>query len=307
MNNPIIIFTTTFRPFSNSKNDEIQLEFVKSLKKQTSNRWKLLTTQFLDEIIDNEIIILLASKLIHFRKNIYYNHNDVVINAIDFVDNKIEYQNCFIVWTNSDLIYPEDYVEKLLLILEKIDSFIVYPNIHKKSLNFIKTYHTNFLNDGIDCIGFTSKTNLREIKRLLNLFRTSGYGYFEFLLATILYIHSNESVNIRGRFEIPIKIENQKQPKLNYRNKAKPIQPINNKKILLKFLKTIDFKSYFVYPNMIGYLFSEKKFSDFTLASLKTLKNLSYIYIYIALSKLIPNSLKIMLVQLFTKSIRTQK
>ena len=301
INSSIIIFTTTFRPFSNSKNDEIQLEFIRSLKRQTSNKWILLTTQFLDETIDDEIDLLLANKLIHFKKNIKYNHNDVVLNAIDFVDNNIEYQDFFIVWTNSDLIYPEDFVEKLLLILEETGSFIMYPNIHKKSLISIKTYATNFLNDGIDCIGFSSKTNLREIQRLLNLYRTSGYGYFEYLLASILYIHSSTSINIRGRFEIPIKIENQKQRKHSHNKKSQQIQAIINKKILLKYLKMNDLKGYFVYPNMIGYLFSDKKFLSFIFATLKTLRNLIYIYIFIVVSKLIPNSYKNFLIQFFLK------
>ena len=80
-----IIFCTTFRDFTGSENDEIQLQFLKSIQDQSYKNFELCVTIFKEKNIEKVL------KKFSFKYNTTYSSIDIWLSFTDTLLNGVKY------------------------------------------------------------------------------------------------------------------------------------------------------------------------------------------------------------------------
>jgi len=253
-----IYFATTFRGFNTSYNDDIQFLFIKSIISSYLD-YHFIITQFGEQNVEESVKQFIPNdRLTYFESDTNYNHNEVVINAIKHLSN-IANGEGLLIWTTADLVYSSVFFDELINKLNSNSSFILYPNLHTSNLETLKSRRfkkTNIYNDGIDLVGFTLNSDLDKILNDMTLFRTVGYGYFEYILALSASLHAKHKFNVTEFDEYPIKVENSIDI-LEEGKTSRYSSSINNKSSLIKFLNYHGLRKHILSGRFVDYYFTK--------------------------------------------------
>jgi len=237
-----IFICTTLRDFNNTRNDEIQKLFLKSIENQTYKNIELLISLFGEKNVQDEIrkysfkSVFFQNKLDNYK----YSHTSVVSNALKYANSQAtEY---ILLWTTADVIYPIDFFEKVLKnyynrpTMGTSHPHELYESITDFQNNKKKKNKTNLFS-GFDLLYFDSKFLNNP---LVNNFITNVYfynwGIFEhFLISLNEFVDNVTMINLYEEVKC-YKIENNRKLTNETNNFLVESHKINSE-TFLNFLK----------------------------------------------------------------------
>lgn len=102
---PQIVISTTFRDFDGSHNDNMQLNFLLSLKRQTFQDFVLVATVFQEKKVDKVVRRLLGDKAVivydHGSEKYHFSLSKTFMNGVDY---GLRNHVCILVDCSSDII-----------------------------------------------------------------------------------------------------------------------------------------------------------------------------------------------------------
>lgn len=106
-----ILITTTFREFDGQDNHKIQIEFLKALEKQSYKNFRLVVTNFREKNVHKTL------KSFNLKFDFVQSDLDHYCSFTEVVDNGIKRLNSgkhILLWTNSDMIMPENFLQSII-------------------------------------------------------------------------------------------------------------------------------------------------------------------------------------------------
>tara|TARA_B100000795_G_C22796027_1_gene439361 strand:- start:1884 stop:2768 length:885 start_codon:yes stop_codon:yes gene_type:complete len=269
------LWIVSFRPFGKSKeNDTYQGIFINSIKSLNFDITFSLT-QF-DEPNIEEFINKKSIK--NFYTNISkkelpdgkkYSNKRMLDNALDQYMEKSDFE--YLVYSNADIIVPNNLFDELVKIKLKNFCAIIYPNTHVKNGNIKNIFWPHY---GIDLIIFKiSKDKAIKFKELIKTYEAYDWG-----LQENFYIAASEALNLK-RINLfkktkVIKFENDFLAFDETRNtQIKAWQ--ENQKYFLKFLKANKLSKLYASGSYYYLLYKIFRFRDLNFGLI-----LSYIIFY---------------------------
>ncbi|MDR2186117.1 MAG: hypothetical protein LBO80_10725 [Treponema sp.] len=195
----MIYLCTTFREFNGSRNDEIQRLFLKSIKEQSNQNYKLIVTTFGEKTVSSVIESEFPNKSkvidVHLE-NYRYSLTDVLINCIE---EALLGNNILILWCTCDIILQNNFFD----VLEKINTFDLAGICHPHFIsNTPQDYENNIitinpLRRGIDIMFFNSEIfrNDKYFSYIKN-YRNYDWGAYENFLAGVAKLSTKNRKNI---------------------------------------------------------------------------------------------------------------
>jgi len=176
----MIVIATTFRSFGIGDNDLNQKLFIKSLS-ELSTPIHLVVTQFGEIGVEKEL------KSINYtlvESTPPWSLSEVFKNAYE------KFPNSDIVWTNSDLIFDSNLMNKVLEVLKRFDYATSWPYIDaKNSLDSPLCQVKSFF--GLDFLAI-SKRITNRVSKFVMLYPNKSWGLFEHQIVSYAYLASNK-------------------------------------------------------------------------------------------------------------------
>lgn len=175
----MIVIATTFRSFGIGKNDKNQKNFISSLKNQ-SRDLVLSITQF-GEVGIKEQLDNLTTTFIECDPP--WSLSQVIINAIK------KYPNHNIIWSNADLGFEPNFIEKVEANLLKYDYLTSWPYVKsngsfKSPTEHVKTFF------GLDFLAISNRIT-QKVSEYAEIFPNQSWGLFEHQIVCYSYLASN--------------------------------------------------------------------------------------------------------------------
>lgn len=197
---PQIVISTTFRDFDGSHNDNMQLNFLLSLKRQTFQDFVLVATVFQEKKVDKVVRRLLGDKAVivydHGSEKYHFSLSKTFMNGVDY---GLRNHVCILVDCSSDIILQENFLEIVSKRTGAYTAGISHPNIFIERDSVGKrTYTYGRLNKGID-IRFYSLDLFRDkhVHGILKRFPSYDYGAgIERILCGLAIKYARVRVNI---------------------------------------------------------------------------------------------------------------
>lgn len=130
MNMKNIIITTTFRDFKGNINDQMQIQFLKSLKKQTYQNYTLVVTLFHEKNVKKFVEKIIGEKVVFFNSIIddkyRYSLSKVILNGITYGQ---ENGADILIDCSGDIILQNNFLEIVNKNYSEMYSGISHPNI----------------------------------------------------------------------------------------------------------------------------------------------------------------------------------
>lgn len=195
-----IVISTTFRDFDGSHNDNMQLNFLLSLKRQTFQDFVLVATVFQEKKVDKVVRRLLGDKAVivydHGSEKYHFSLSKTFMNGVDY---GLRNHVCILVDCSSDIILQENFLEIVSKRTGAYTAGISHPNIFIERDSVGKrTYTYGRLNKGID-IRFYSLDLFRDkhVHGILKRFPSYDYGAgIERILCGLAIKYARVRVNI---------------------------------------------------------------------------------------------------------------
>jgi hypothetical protein len=205
-----IYISTTFREFDGSANDEIQRQFLYSLKSQSYKNWRLVVTVFHEKTVKDVVRSIIPDAIIikTHADGYRFSLTDVLLNTIQVAMND---ENSVIVWTTCDVVFENSFFVNIIRCYSERFSGTSHPHIEYRKLEDLINVNTNFFYNnkrGIDTLFFSTQLLASEnVKRIIEKYRFVNWGFFEQFLVGIAVRYSDIRVNLCEHSYI-LKIEN---------------------------------------------------------------------------------------------------
>ena len=187
MSNKEIIVCTTMRDFQGSNNDQIQLKFLNSLKKQEDVKINLVITLFGEKKVP-EVVRGIFEDAIFYEGNLgdyRYSLTQVVKNAIDY-EEKQDKKDLPIFWTTCDVIYEKDFISKCFPYLEKKSIVTSHPHKIVDLQNITDSTIISGLDSGFDMLIFSSSlVSDKQFVKAHNGYVFKDWGVYEHFLISL--------------------------------------------------------------------------------------------------------------------------
>ena len=127
---PRVVINTTFRDFTGDINDEMQVKFLKSLKRQTFQDYILVVTVFYEKRVETVVRSILGDRCTFVydlcEGNYRFSLSKAFKNGIDFgMQNDAD----ILLDCSSDVILQKNFLEIIVNRCHKLASGISHPNI----------------------------------------------------------------------------------------------------------------------------------------------------------------------------------
>lgn len=197
---PQVVISTTFRDFDGSHNDNMQLNFLFSLKRQTFQDFVLVATVFQEKKVDKVVKRILGDKVVivydHGSKKYKFSLSKTFMNGVDY---GLKNHACILVDCSSDIIMQKNFLEIVCKRTGAYTAGISHPNIFiDRGSDGKKTYMYGRLNRGID-IRFYSLDLFQDkhVHGIMERFPSYDYGAgIERILCGIAIKYARARVNI---------------------------------------------------------------------------------------------------------------
>ncbi len=213
-NDKKIIITTTFRDFQGNVNDKMQMEFLKSLKRQTYQNYILVVTIFKETEVEKTVKGLLDKKTVFYHtildEKYRYSLSKVLLNGIHYGK---EYGADILVDCSGDIVLQKNFLETVVRYYSKSYAGISHPNIFcEVNDSFdILTKRVGRRNRGIDIRFFDfSLISAPTTCKMLYRYVFYDWGCFEHFLAAIAMKYSKQMINVFDDSKV-IKFENDRE------------------------------------------------------------------------------------------------
>lgn len=209
-----IIITTTFRDFKGNINDKMQMQFLKSLERQTYQNYVLVVTLFGEKNVEEIVRRVLGEKAVFLNSTIgdryRYSLSKVILNGIDYgKENGAD----ILIDCSGDIILQDNFLETVVNHYSELYSGISHPNIFWDINDDFRVIGKRIgeCNRGIDIRFFDFKLIAdKKIYRILRKYTFLDWGGFEHFLAAICIRYSNQKINIFGESKV-VKFENNRE------------------------------------------------------------------------------------------------
>ncbi|MDL1966958.1 MAG: hypothetical protein LWW97_00070 [Deltaproteobacteria bacterium] len=208
-----IVVCTTLRDFNGTKNDKIQKLFLKSIEDQKYKNFELVVTLFGEKNVEKEINKYSFVSKFYAKKaeNCRYSLTLVLLNAV----NELKEDNGIILWTTCDIVFQEDFFEKI--VLHTLPNTIGTSHPHITYINNghferLKQYGRQRLYSGFDLVFFDGAIfKEKPILDILSKYVFKDWGVFEHFLIALNEVLND--VNLVNLYEISKikKIENDRK------------------------------------------------------------------------------------------------
>ncbi len=291
-----IILCTTFRDFNGDDNDKIQRLFLKHLKNQTHTNWLLAATIFKEKNVP-EALKEEGIPNVTFNSDVTphkFSHTQVLLNGI----NALKKENGdILMWVSSDVLFEEDFLERVSASYDKKTSGISYPQTSYTSKeNFKNRVSGRQAWYGIDAVYFSSDifddTCVQSIKDHPN----NDWLYFEFFLLALGMAFSTNRVNLWPSGFVTI---DNNYSLLGQTYQSTKSSGIKNHEELKKFIKKFNLSGKSYYKWILSYKMKSNFF-----VSLPTRTRIYFHVLYAGsyLRKIMPRIIKILKSGKFTRA-----
>jgi hypothetical protein len=195
-----IVVATTFREFAGTANDELQLLFLRSLKKQTHTDWICAITLFGEK---NTGPTLEEEGIPHVlfdgdAKGERWSASELTRNAVEYA---LGIPGSIVVWTSGDVIYEPDLFENIVKTVDAggpmtagtTSPHIIYPTLEAYGKKSPKKYFWT----GLDVIFFDARVfSSAKAQEGLRRFRSDGWGGSDYYVLPFLVAFAKPMVNI---------------------------------------------------------------------------------------------------------------
>lgn len=209
-----IIITTTFRDFKGNINDKMQIQFLKSLKRQTYQDYALVVTLFGEKNVENIVRKALGEKAVFFNSVIGDNHRysltKVILNGIDYGRNE---GADILIDCSGDIILQNNFLETVVNNYYEFFSGISHPNIFFDIDDNFKVIgkRVGECNRGIDIRFFDFSLLIKpDVYNIIQRYIFFDWGGFEHFLAAIAMKYSSRMVNVFSESKV-VKFENNRE------------------------------------------------------------------------------------------------
>ena len=269
------LWLVSFRPFGKSRiNDLFQSIFVDSVKSLDFDV-TLSLTQFDDlnvkKFIDEKNIknFYINIPKINLPPKKKYSNKLMLDNALKQYIDEDDYQ--YLIYSNADIIVPNNLFDELTKIKQKDFCAFVYPNTHIINGNLKNTFWPHF---GIDLIIFKiSKDKAINFKEIIKSYNAYGWGLQENFYMAASEALKLKSINLFKKLKV-IKFENDfsafSEDRIGQINSWK-----ENQKYFLNFLRVNNLNKLYAYGSYYYLLFKVLNFRDLNFSLI-----LSYIIFY---------------------------
>ena len=174
-----IIVNTTFREFTGSINDKMQINFIKSLKRQTMQDFMLVVTIFGEHSVEGIVRSMLGDKCTfiydEMKGNYKFSLSKTFMNGVDY---GLHNHSDIILDCSSDIILQRNFLEAVEKRCGKHEAGISHPNIfieisetEKRTLKYGK------LSQGVDARFFSLDIfRDRYVYNLMKKYPSYDYG-----------------------------------------------------------------------------------------------------------------------------------
>lgn len=209
-----IIITTTFRDFNGDVNDKMQMQFLRSLKRQTYRNYVLVVTLFGEKNVENVVRKVLGEKAVFVNSTVddryRYSPSKVVLNGIDYGKEK---GADILIDCSGDIILQDNFLETVVNHYSELYSGISHPNIFWDVNDDFQVIGKRIgeCNRGIDIRFFDFKLLAdKRVYRILRRYTFLDWGGFEHFLAAICIRYSKQRINIFEESKV-VKCENNRE------------------------------------------------------------------------------------------------
>lgn len=196
---PKIIVNTTFRDFVGGSNDKMQLQFLRSLQKQTMQDYVLLVTIFGEKKVESTVSKMLGDKCYFVYDeggNYKFSLSKTFMNGVDY---GLKTDADILLDCSSDIILQKNFLETVSKRCLPGYAGITHPNIFLEAGESGKPkLIPGTINEGID-VRFYSLEIFKDkhVYELLNKYPSYDYGAgIEFMLCGIAIKYAKKRVNI---------------------------------------------------------------------------------------------------------------
>lgn len=213
-----MIVNSTFRDFTGSINDKMQLNFLKSLKRQTMQDFILVVTIFGEHNVENTVRSILGDKcaFIYDEMEEHYNFSlsKTFMNGVDYgLKNRAD----ILLDCSSDIILQRNFLEIVVKRCGKHEAGISHPNVFMEiSETGNHTFSYGSISQGIDVRFFS--LDIFKDKHIYNLMKKyPSYDYgagIEVQLCCIGIKYAKRCSNIFMESKV-IKTENDRGSRTN--------------------------------------------------------------------------------------------
>jgi hypothetical protein len=175
----MIVIATTFRSFGIGENDKNQKSFITSLENQSKDL-VLSVTQFGEVGVSEELVNLTASIS---ECSPPWSLSQVLINAVK------KYPNHNIIWSNADLGFEPNFIEKVEDHLQRYDYLTSWPYVKsngtfKSCTEQVKTFF------GLDFLAISNRITQR-VSNYAEIYPNKSWGLFEHQIVCYSYLAAN--------------------------------------------------------------------------------------------------------------------
>lgn len=216
-----IIVNTTFRDFMGNENDKMQINFVKSLQKQTMQDFMLVVTIFNEANVENIIRSMLGKQcfFIHdeMKGNYKFSLSKTFMNGVDY---GLQNHADIILDCSSDIILQSNFLEVVANNCTAYSAGISHPNIFMNRTSVgERMFEYGKINKGIDARYFSLDLFKDEhIHSLMNKYPSYDYGAgIEIQLCCIGIKYAKKCYNIFPESKV-IKTENDRGDAMGVQN-----------------------------------------------------------------------------------------
>ncbi|MEY8322740.1 hypothetical protein AALB47_02340 [Lachnospiraceae bacterium 54-11] len=209
-----IIITTTFRDFNGNINDKMQIQFLKSLKRQTYQNYVLVVTLFREKNVEATVKKILGEKAVFVCSTISskyrYSPTKVIMSGIDYGK---EAGADILIDCSADIILQNNFLQTVVNYYSSMYCGISHPNIFYGINNKFEIVDKRVgeCNRGIDIRFFDfSLIANKNVCRILKKYTLFDWGGIEHLLAVICMKYSKRMINIFDESKV-IKFENDRE------------------------------------------------------------------------------------------------
>jgi hypothetical protein len=190
-----IYLSCTFRDFTGSANDQLQLNFLRSLNAQTDQHFRLVVTLFGEKNVKDAVTGILGDRAIFVVSaappGSRYSHSQVLVNAIKLPKEP----EALLGWCTVDISLPADFLQVSRQVLMPLSNGAVtsHPHVHRIGDKF----YPQPTSSGFDIfIAKLTPATKAAFERQLCSYLNVDWGCFENFLCALFKEQGCEMINL---------------------------------------------------------------------------------------------------------------
>lgn len=236
-----IIVNTTFRDFTGNENDKMQINFIKSLKRQTTQDFMLVVTIFNEVNVEETVQSMMGNQCVfiydEMNGNYKFSLSKTFMNGVDYgLQNNAD----IILDCSSDIILQSNFLEVVAKNCCENSAGICHPNIFfSKTSAGERVFEYGKISRGIDARYFSLDLfRNNHVYDLMKKYPSYNYGAgIEIQLCCIGIKYAKKHYNIFPESKV-IKIENDRGGAKGVRNSFMREGHRRNMPTVMRFMKS---------------------------------------------------------------------